>query len=214
MLAVHPEARRRGLAKRLKLYQRELLLQHGIAVASWSFDPLVAANANLNLNGLGAVPVEYVVNMYGDTGSVLHHSLDTDRFVVDWRLVDPRVESLLAGRAPPLPPEALTAPTVNPDALTAEVPHAQNLLLPNAPWVRVAVPLDIETIKATSPDDARLWQLATRRAFEWYLGQGYSVVGFYPAYDQDRAFYVLTRSTPGGEPCHSESRGSRYGKYD
>ncbi len=197
MLAVHPEARHRGVGRRLKLYQRELLLQRGIELASWSFDPLVVGNANLNLNGLGAVPVEYVVNMYGDTGSILHRGLETDRFVVDWRLTDPRVDRLLAGQADPLPSEALEAPTVNPDALTADVPHAQNLSLPDAPWVRVAVPPDIETIKATSPDDARLWQLATRRAFQWYLGEGYRVVGFHPGDDQNRPFYLLARPTPG-----------------
>ena len=42
MLAVRPEARGRGLGRRLKLHQRELLLAVGIERVYWTFDPLVA----------------------------------------------------------------------------------------------------------------------------------------------------------------------------
>ena len=58
MLAVRTEARRTGLGRRLKLYQRTQLLERGIRVASWSYDPLMAANAKFNLNALGACPTE------------------------------------------------------------------------------------------------------------------------------------------------------------
>ena len=69
MLAVAREARGRGLGRELKVFQRELLLPLGVETVYWTYDPLVARNANLNLNRLGALPVEYVVHMYGeDTG--------------------------------------------------------------------------------------------------------------------------------------------------
>ena len=90
MLAVRPEARGAGLGKRLKHFQRGQLLERGVRRMLWTYDPLVARNANLNLNGLGAAPVEYVVDMYGDTHSTLHAGLETDRFVVEWRLDAPR----------------------------------------------------------------------------------------------------------------------------
>ena len=192
MLAVRPEVRGLGLGKRLKLFQRELLLKQDIRVAYWSYDPLVARNANLNLNGLGAVPVEYVVNMYGDTGSTLHSGLDTDRFIVEWQLTAARVERTLTGKSQPLPTAGLEAPVVNPDAVTGEAPHAQSPMLPTTPWVRVAVPPDIDQVKVTAPDDARLWQLATRRAFQWYLAHSYRVAGFQPAADVDHACYLVT----------------------
>ena len=192
MLAVRPEVRGLGLGKRLKLFQRELLIKQGIPVAYWTYDPLVARNANLNLNSLGAVPVEYVVNMYGDTASTLHSGLDTDRFIVEWRLTAPHVERTLTGTPEPLPAVALKAPVVNPDAVTGEAPHAQSPTLPTTPWVRVAVPPDIDQVKVAAPDDARLWQLATRRAFQWYLAHGYRVAGFQPAADVDHGCYLVT----------------------
>ena len=54
LLAVRPEARDRGLGRRLKLYQRSLVAELGVTRMLWTYDPLVARNAHLNLNALGA----------------------------------------------------------------------------------------------------------------------------------------------------------------
>ena len=186
MLAVRPEARRRGLGRRLKLYQRERLLADGIEIAFWSFDPLVAANANININVLGALPVEYVPDMYGDTGSTLHRGLATDRLVVEWRLRDARVERLLAGRADPWPAPVRMAPAVAPGRSDADG------ALPGDPWVRVAAPADIDALKATDPDWARRWQETHRSAFGWYLSRGYRVAGFRHAPAPADPHYLLT----------------------
>lgn len=191
MLAVRPEARRRGLGRRLKLYQRERLLADGIEVAFWSFDPLVAANANVNINALGALPVEYVADMYGDTGSTLHRGLATDRLVVEWRLRDARVERSLAGRADPWPAPVRMAPAVAPDRADADG------ALPADPWVRVAAPADIDALKATDPDWARRWQETHRRAFGWYLSRGYRVAGFRHAPPPADSHYLLTNVADG-----------------
>ena len=69
MLAVREGARGSGVGVRLKLYQRELLLAGGVHTARWTFDPLVAKNAHVNLNRLGAIVTDYVENMYGDSNS-------------------------------------------------------------------------------------------------------------------------------------------------
>jgi predicted GNAT superfamily acetyltransferase len=87
MLAVRPEARNHGIGRRLKLYQRELVAELGVTQILWTFDPLVARNAHLNLNSLGARVTDYVSDMYGaDTGSALHQGIGTDRFVVTWEI--------------------------------------------------------------------------------------------------------------------------------
>jgi chorismate synthase len=89
MLAVRPEVRNEGLGAAMKEYQRDVVRGIGIETMYWTFDPLVARNAHLNFNKLGARFDEYVVNMYGeDTGSDLHRGIGSDRFVVRWDLVD------------------------------------------------------------------------------------------------------------------------------
>ena len=104
MLAVRPELQDTGLGTVLKAYQRDELLSRGITRMLWTFDPLEAKNAHLNLNKLGAVAAEYVQDMYGGTDSPLHRGIGTDRFVPTWAMDSPRViERLVEGRPGPVP---------------------------------------------------------------------------------------------------------------
>ena len=197
MLAVRPEARRIGLGRRLKLYQRTQLLERGIRVASWSYDPLMAANAKFNLNALGACPTEYVDDMYGDTGSTLHGGLDTDRLVVKWQLDDPDVERRIAGERPVALPDTPTeAPVVLPPGPTDS--GVTNRSLPTGVWVRIAVPSDIVSLKATDPEEARRWQRSVREAFRTYLKAGYRVVDFCEGREAASPAYALTTEPMSG----------------
>jgi predicted GNAT superfamily acetyltransferase len=189
MLAVRPEARGLGLGKRLKLYQRDVLLPIEVVDVRWTFDPLVAHNANLNLNALGAEIERYVPDMYGgNTGSDLHSGLGTDRLVAVWHIADDRVARLLAGHAPPPAPAWVEAPVANPGA-AARAP------LPDDSPVRIEVPADIQAVKAQSLETARAWRATTRRAFAWYLDAGYRVAGFIHGGARGPCTYVLARST-------------------
>ncbi|MFW5951578.1 MAG: GNAT family N-acetyltransferase, partial [Gemmatimonadota bacterium] len=60
MLAVRADARGRGLGLRLKEWQRERCLELGVRRMYWSYEPLEARNAWINLARLGAVVREYV----------------------------------------------------------------------------------------------------------------------------------------------------------
>lgn len=83
MLAVRPDLRDQGIGRRLKLAQADALRALGVKNVYWTYDPLVARNAHLNLNLLGAAIDEYVPDMYGQSDSSLHR-LGTDRFIVKW----------------------------------------------------------------------------------------------------------------------------------
>ena len=82
LLGVRDSARNLGVGRMLKEAQRAELARRGVERISWTFDPLVAKNAYLNLNRLGARVVAYVPNMYGTTTSPLHYGIATDRLVV------------------------------------------------------------------------------------------------------------------------------------
>lgn len=164
MLAVARDARGLGLGRELKAFQRELLLELDVETVYWTYDPLVARNANLNLNRLGALPVEYVEDMYGeDTGSILHSGLGTDRFIVAWAIGSERVAALMDD-----------GPVAGPTRETPPFPADETL--PETAWVEA--PPDIGAILRSAPEDAFGWRRRTRAQFQEHLEAGYAVTGF------------------------------------
>ena len=65
MLGVHPDFRSAGVGYTLKAYQREHVLRQGLDLITWTYDPLLARNAQLNIAKLGAVCKTYLPNLYG-----------------------------------------------------------------------------------------------------------------------------------------------------
>jgi predicted GNAT superfamily acetyltransferase len=178
MLAVRPEARGAHVGERLKHYQRDLVRAVGVDTMYWSFDPLVARNAHLNLNRLGARAVEYIANMYGSaTGSPLHGTLATDRVVVAWDLT-----SALG------PPQRASRSGVLVNRIAADgLPSLDEL--PQAPRIRIAIPHDLE---AEPNERQAAWRAVTREAFLSYLNRGYQVVGFLRGDGRELPCYELS----------------------
>ena len=86
MLAALPDRRHRGVGYALKLAQRAQALEQGIRVARWTFDPLLARNAWLNLGKLGAVVDAFMRDYYGAMTDDLNVGERSDRFMVRWDL--------------------------------------------------------------------------------------------------------------------------------
>jgi predicted GNAT superfamily acetyltransferase len=192
MLAVHPDARNKGLGRRLKLFQRELLRPLGVERMFWTYDPLVAKNAFLNIVRLGARPTEYVIDMYGsDTHSALHSGLGTDRFIVAWDLTKDGGANTQSGTE--LESAVREAPIANALAFGdgRAGPAAQ---LPDADVVRVEVPADIDAVVARDLSIAAALRESTRRIFTHYMDRNYRVSGFSHLTPDDRYFYILSRN--------------------
>jgi predicted GNAT superfamily acetyltransferase len=102
LLAVRPDAQRRGLSVLLKLFQREWCLARGIGLITWTYDPFMLRNARLNLVRLGAVVPVYLPNFYGSIGGI-YGELPSDRFEAHWRLSSPRVERAARGETGEFP---------------------------------------------------------------------------------------------------------------
>ena len=180
MLAVHPDAQGMHLGEQLKDYQRDKCRAMGIATMYWTYDPLVARNAHLNLNRLRARVDEFVVAMYGEeTNSPLQGDMPTDRFVIAWA-IDPAQGSEPLGTLPDALPLAV-----------GEDAHEGELVV--APSVGVRVPRDISALASADIASARRWRFATRRAFSHYLARGYHARGFVA--DAGGGTYLLTRRT-------------------
>jgi predicted GNAT superfamily acetyltransferase len=170
MLAVRPAARAAGVGRRLKWAQRDVALERGLRLVTWTFDPLRARNARLNLRHLGATCRTYLPDFYGRTSSALHHGLPTDRLLARWALDAPRVCALAAGARPEDTARAVRE--ANSTRRTIEIP---------ADWDAVA----------KDPESAAEWQARVRVQFQEAFDAGFEAVDFALAPD-GRAFYELS----------------------
>lgn len=187
LLAVRPEARDRGIGRRLKRYQRAQLLAMGVPTMYWTFDPLVARNAHLNLNLLGVTVEEYVPDMYGPGDhSPLDRGIGTDRFIVRWNLRASKRKQRSGND------RARTAPVVNTvlgpggQPLPAALPLARHRML------RVEIPKEIHALRDRDPRQAHAWRITTRRVFLYYMRRGWRVRIFERNARDGRRFYLLT----------------------
>jgi predicted GNAT superfamily acetyltransferase len=198
LLAVRPELQGLGLGKRLKRAQRAQALRRGYDLITWTFDPLQARNANLNLQALGAFSRTYLPNFYGLTPALcLGPGIPTDRLLIEWPIKTRRVAERLAGRKPkpgehrrpgpaglPALPKALERTSAGEPPFVAPAPPRLGL---RDEVVLVEVPKDIKALVGR-PDLIAAWQSGLRQAMTRYFARGYRADHFLFG---DRAFYVL-----------------------
>jgi chorismate synthase len=181
LLGVRESARNLGVGRLLKEHQRDVLKSRGIPEMCWTFDPLIAKNAHLNLNLLGARVVRYVPDMYGTTESPLHHGLATDRLVVSC-LTSP-------GAARRAAADVAGTPLLTPAPQNGDLLLDTNGTRPSS--LRIEVPADFRQLLARSPAVATAWHAALRRHFKWALDAGYVVTGLHRDPLTSRSFYTL-----------------------
>lgn len=151
-LAVHGDARGLGLGARLKWYQRDWCLTRGIHTVRWTYDPMRAINARLNIAALGATAGTYLVDYYGPMEGI-NAGLPSDRVLVEWDLAASGVAARAAGE-------------------TAPAPQAD---------LRLPIPPDLDALIAADPAAALAARLDLRAAMRDAFARGLRVTGFDPA---------------------------------
>jgi predicted GNAT superfamily acetyltransferase len=191
MLGVRAEAREMGIGRRLKEYQRAALAHRGIRREFWTFDPLQAKNAHLNVNRLGVRVIDYVVDMYGSMGSPLHFGVATDRLIV---------ECSTDARARPTPAPSLALEQLARSPILTPEPRPGDVIFQGESPVAVLleIPGDMERVTSEGPDALSRWRLATRTHFQWAFLHGYRVSALHRDRLASRAFYVLRREPHAG----------------
>jgi len=154
-LAVRAEARGTGLGLALKWYQRDWCLARGITMVRWTYDPLRAVNAGLNIHRLGARASTYCCDYYGAMAGI-NQGAPSDRLLVEWQIDSDQVAACAAGR-----------PGLAPDAAASAR--------------RIKIPADFAALLRANPEAALGERLKLRSAMQAAFGAGLAVCGYDPA---------------------------------
>ena len=148
MTAVLDDYRDQGVGYALKIDQWQWAKKNNYAEITWTFDPLVARNAKLNLIKLGVDISKYYPNFYGDMPDALNAGDESDRVMARWEVVgeQPVAKSIIT----------------NPD-------KADTL---------IKIPEDIVAIRSKDIFENLRWRRKVREEFMQAFEKGGKVIGF------------------------------------
>lgn len=203
-MVVLPAYRNQGLGYHLKVAQRELAIKQGVRLVVWTFDPLQAANAHLNIRKLGGICREFRQDYYGTQaqgGLTLLGS--SDRLFLEWWVTNRRVEERISGSRRDLSLKHYL--DANTPILNATSADARGLCLPPAAaagasssMALLEIPADFGALVQADEQLARAWRAHVRALFSALMDAGYLVTDFLhePFEGRLRAFYLLSHSGP------------------
>jgi predicted GNAT superfamily acetyltransferase len=170
-MVVLPEYRNRGLAYQLKLAQRDAAMEQAIRLVTWTFDPLMAPNAHLNIRKLGAICPRFRENYYGTTGAGglgLQQYLDANV-----PILNPTTASTVGT---PWPAETVTGASGS--------------------MALLEIPLDYTAIVNSDSILAQAWQMHIRERLNTLMAADYVITDFVreTVEGRDRVFYLLSHS--------------------
>ena len=148
MTAVLDSFRDKGIGHALKVDQYKWAKQNNYKEITWTFDPLVARNAKLNILKLGVDISAYYPNFYGDMPDELNAGDESDRVMASLKVV---------GDTP-------TSRSV--------------ISTPDKSAVLIAIPDDIVAIRGKDLAENLRWRRSVRDEFVSALARGGKVIGF------------------------------------
>jgi len=148
MTAVLDNFRDKGIGYALKVDQYKWAKQNNYKEITWTFDPLVARNAKLNILKLGVDISAYYPNFYGDMPDELNAGDESDRVMASLKVVgdSPTSRSVISA--------------------------------PDKSAILIAIPDDIVAIRGKDLAENLRWRRSVRDEFVGVLARGGKVVGF------------------------------------
>jgi predicted GNAT superfamily acetyltransferase len=126
---VLPAYQHLGIGYELKTTQRAWCREHGIALVTWTFDPMLARNAHFNLRKLGAVARRLLPSFYGAMDDDINRGDATDRLEVQWDVAGGGRAKRDIIAAVAIPPDYLALRAADPDAADASRAEVRERLL-------------------------------------------------------------------------------------
>lgn len=194
IMGVKQEWRHSGVGEALKRTQADRARAMGLALINWTFDPLEAPNARLNVGKLRAICRHYMCDIYGNRMGQLNAGLPTDRMLVEWWIQGKWLDQ--PHRIDPPIPDDLKLFASRPAAGHRAIAAVRESL--SGPLIALEIAPDLQHVKAAKVDLALDWRMKTRAAFEALFADGYAVTDFisYQGEAGRENYYILEKLTP------------------
>lgn len=149
-----------GVGYELKQHQYAWAKERELGGITWTFDPLVRRNCVFNFEKLGALAVEYLPNFYGTMTDSINVGDDSDRLFAFW----PVQETV---NIQPTSTDSMAIKNVG------GAPEPQLFDRKSAFWVEL--PEDIEALRKSDLDLARVWRKQIREVLQPALDDGWFI---------------------------------------
>lgn len=196
MTAVRTGYQNLGIGLKLKLKQREWAIDiGGYEKIVWTYDPLEARNGYFNLMKLGGYASEYIHAYYGEMEDKLNRGLPTDRFLIEWDILTPRVEKALNQQLE-LSNNLSNYPILL--EVSDTEPVMKKKIGEESGGYVVPVPKTIQDMKKHNIEAAKKWRFELRDLFTELQGRGYIVTGMVKDLHPFVHHYVIEKQLKGG----------------
>lgn len=199
LLGIDPNHRKIGIARQLKLSQRQQALSEGTRLVHWTVDPLQAGNAFLNLNELGGIAVNFYPNYYPFQNDL--NLVRASRIGISWLLDSERVRARVDGDKPNLSYGNLAADSST--EIVKPIPFIDGRPLDVSNWkplgdtLLIQIPKDWNAIQRDNLTLAQVWRHATDAIWSKILGidsDDYALTGVVKDFENDQVFLIAERS--------------------
>jgi predicted GNAT superfamily acetyltransferase len=160
---------------------------------AWTFDPLLARNAYLNIYKLGATGQRYEADYFGASQYAM---ISGDRLVINWWVNHPHTIAHIQGEVPKytvqqyLEHDAAIVNPVTVNDMGCPVPLEKNEIPANSTLL-LEIPAEFTQLQQQDMALAQTWRNHIRQVFPQVMKAGYVVTNFIR--DGERTFYVFTR---------------------
>ncbi|KPK90081.1 hypothetical protein AMJ80_08890 [bacterium SM23_31] len=201
IMGIHPEWQNKGIGYVLKKEHYQKAISLGVKKVTWTYDPLLGSNANLNISKLGGIVRKYKIDVYGEFmgGSDLVSGIPSDRFWLEWYIDTNRVTERMksgyksANRQPQLKIEPVNLLNKTSGNLQQMRSFAMDK---NAARIFIEIPSNFQAIYDSRKDLAVDWRLKSREMFTAYFQSGFIVADFFRVSSSEgyRNFYMLEKN--------------------
>lgn len=178
ILGIDEEFRKKGIGEKLKAVQRQEAIKLGYSLITWTYDPLESVNAYLNMAKLGGTCSTYMENCYGEMDDLLNSGIPSDRFLVEWNLLQEEpIKFHKEVEIEHLVEESIIQYEMNKEGFPIPISILSQNQVKNED-VYVAIPKDFQGMKNADLQIAKEWRKVTRDVFQSLFEEGFQVIDF------------------------------------